>query len=121
MIDLGFYKVLHEASSLALFLSLGALFPSAWKADCPAPIRRLAIITHGIGILLLLISGFGMLARLGLSWPLPGWVIPKLVAWLVLAAAPAIYKRMPNRVALVWCGLIVLGLLASYFGHIKPF
>lgn len=82
--------------------------------------RRLAAITHGIGMVLVLIAGFGLLARLGIGqWP--GWVYMKLLIWLALGLIMAPVLRKPLMGRVWWTAVIVLGGLAAYFAVVKPF
>ena len=67
MLSVAAYKVVHIFGVLLLFVALGAALGDGSR-------RRLASMTHGIGLLIVLIAGFGALARLGIhspgSWPL---------------------------------------------------
>ena len=75
---------------------------------------------HGLGLAILLISGFGMLARLGILKDLPGWAYGKLAIWLVLGASVALAKRKAtwgNKLLTAW---IALGTLAAYLCIYKP-
>ena len=49
---------------------------------------------HGIGLLISLVAGFGLMARLGVSFP--GWAVAKIVIWLGLGAALAVPNRRPR-------------------------
>lgn len=80
---------------------------------------RMLAILHGIGLFLLLLAGFGMLARLGIMWPWPGWVVFKVVLFAVLGAFPALSKRFDAGIG--WWIAILLILLAAWTGITKPF
>jgi hypothetical protein len=49
---------------------------------------------HGAGLLLMLIAGFGLLARLGLASSLPVWVWLKLLIWLSFGALLPVVARL---------------------------
>ena len=110
------YKVLHLLGALALFLGLAsALMPEN------TPHRKIGVRIHGIGLLLLLVAGFGLIAKLetGFAW----WVVVKLILWLGFGAMPLIGKRglMPTPVAwgiALLCGLIAI-LLGTTNGHLE--
>ncbi len=110
------YKVLHLVGGFLLFAALGylALRPADKAIKLPS-------ISHGIALLLLLVSGFGMLAKLGimgLSWPL--WIWLKLVIWLLLGAALVLVRRLPRHAALWWWLFPLLGGAAAYLALYKP-
>jgi uncharacterized membrane protein SirB2 len=84
--------------------------------------KRFLAILHGVGLIILLISGFGMMARLGVSHSeIPGWIIAKTVTWIALGAMLAIIKRrrLPNMVSVF--AVIGLAGFAAYCGIMKPF
>ncbi|HUP25235.1 MAG TPA: hypothetical protein VNB06_20145 [Thermoanaerobaculia bacterium] len=116
-----FYKVLHILGVLMLFSGLvGSIVHAANRGDKAQNVLRGALgALHGGGLLLLLIAGFGIIAKLGIGFP--GWVWVKLVLWLVFGALIAVPYRKPSwNVALLWL-LPVLGTLAAYLAIYKPF
>lgn len=76
-------------------------------------------ILHGVGLLLLLVAGFGALAKLGYKGP-PGWAIGKLAIWLLLGAAPVIFKKAPQVAKAVVCALPLVALGAAALAVLKP-
>ncbi len=78
---------------------------------------------HGLGVFLILLGGFGMLARLGIvrgtSWP--GWVWAKVAIWAVLSAAAFLPYRFPALARPILVLLPVLGGIAAYMAIYKPF
>jgi len=107
-----YYKVLHLAGVIALFLSLGALAASRGSL-------KPAAIGMGVSLLVILVAGFGMIAKY--QYGFPGWVIAKLVIWVLLGCSLSVFKRgllpRPAAVALV----LVLGIAAAYLGLVKSF
>ncbi len=85
-----------------------------------SPTKTLKLM-HGVGLLLLLLGGFGMLAKLDLFWPLPAWTWVKLLVWIALAASLPLVKKKPESARTWWTLIIVLGALAAYLGAFKPF
>jgi hypothetical protein len=122
MLSYIFYKNLHLIGVLMVFVALGGLMLHQINA---APRentwRRPVAITHGIGLLLVLVAGFGMLARLGIFWPMPGWAIAKIVIWLLLGAVVAVLGRAPSLAKPLWWIIIGLGALAAFLCLNKPF
>ena len=124
MISYRGYKLVHLLGVIALFLALGGLtFHAASGGTRSEGARKLVAITHGLALFLVLLGGFGLLARLGdmhgTGWP--GWVWTKLVIWLVLGAALAIPYRKPELAKPLWIFLPLLGGLAAYMAIYKPF
>ncbi len=123
--SLQLYKVLHIAGVLLAFAALGgAILRAVADTRDGAPGRKLALTTHGVALLLILISGFGMLAKLALGpqqWGLPPWVWLKLLIWLVIGAAIALIRRLPARATVFWYVLPVLGTVAACLAIYKPF
>jgi hypothetical protein len=62
-----------------------------------------------------------MLARLGIHWPWPGWVLVKVVIWIILGALGAVAARKTTLAQPLWWMTIVLGGLAAYVAGNKPF
>lgn len=119
MIPYAAYKVLHLIGVMFLLLSLGAYLMLSMNK--PERGRKLAAITHGISVLIILVAGFGLLARLGLfgadGWPV--WVWVKLIIWLILAAIVTFIKRVPGLTPVLWFLIPALAGLAAYMAVYK--
>ncbi len=63
------YKVIHVLGVLFVFTSLGALMLASREGVERGNGRKLAGLTHGIALLVVLVAGFGALARLGNAEP----------------------------------------------------
>ena len=118
------YKVIHL---IGVFLALAALAGIALAAANGAtrqsnPARRLTAISHGLGLLVVLVGGFGLLARLGIvQGSFPGWVWAKLGIWLLVGALVAVPYRRPELARAVFITIPVLGGLAAWLAVFKPF
>ncbi len=89
-----FYKIIHLISIVLLFSGLIGLLTIQMSGGVLAgKARSLVFAAHGIGLLFLLISGFGLLARLGLVSNIPGWVFAKIAIWIILGGAISLVKR----------------------------
>lgn len=85
-------------------------------------LRRGAAIIHGIGLLLLIVTGFAMLSRLGmLHGDPPNWVKVKLGIWLLLGGSISLAARWSKGIWILLAAWIVLGAGAAYLGLYKPF
>jgi len=115
------YKLIHLVGVALLFAALGALVVRQLGGTPPAPKDRggrLAGTTHGIALVLILVSGFGALAKLGLG--LPGWAWAKLAVWLLLGASLVAIRRLPSAALWLWWLLPLLGGVAAWLALYKP-
>ncbi len=111
------YKLIHLIGIFLLFAQLGGMIVGAGKEDW----KKILSIMHGVGLFLLLLGGFGMLARLGIGFPWPGWLWGKLVIWLVLGGSSTLIRKMPEK-AQTWLAVaVILGSVAAYLALYKPF
>jgi hypothetical protein len=128
MLSFTFYKLLHLLGVFLLLFALGSSFGflersqgTTGEAPLPKdPKRRKIFITHGIALFLILLSGFGMLARLGVHSPLPGWVFGKLVIWGFFALALSLAYRIPAQYRLFRLLCILAALGAAWLAIVKP-
>jgi hypothetical protein len=72
-------------------------------------------------MVLVLLGGFGMLARLGIHWPWPGWVVGKIIIWIILGGIIALIYRLPNAGKALWYIVLLLGAFAAYLAIMQPF
>ena len=122
MFSLLFYKNMHLLGVFMLLVALGGLMLHQINAATRENIwRKPVAITHGVGLLLALVGGFGMLARLGIQWPWPGWVITKIVIWIIFGAVIGVLGRVPSLAKPLWWITIILGAVAAYLALNKPF
>jgi hypothetical protein len=118
MIPLLIYKNLHLLGVFMILVALGGLILQQIQATTREQVwRKPMVITHGIGMVLALVGGFGMLA--GMPWQ--GWVIGKIIIWLVLGVLVALIGRAPALAKPLWWVTIALGAIAAYLALNKPF
>lgn len=113
------YKILHLVAILFLFTALGSLAVLGRSGDARG--RRIAGIVHGVSIAVILVAGFGLLARLGHFGDIPGWAYAKIGLWLLLAVAAWPLRRRPELGAALWPALPVVGGLAAWLAVVQPF
>ncbi|HRK02225.1 MAG TPA: hypothetical protein PLH57_06125 [Oligoflexia bacterium] len=122
MISYQIYKLMHLTGILMIFLGLGGVAMHAINGGPRAHRwKRGVALTHGVGMLLTLVGGFGLLARLGMAANMPGWAYAKIVIWLGLGGALALFIRKQSCAKKAWFGVLVLGLAAAYLANYKPF
>jgi hypothetical protein len=115
---LHFYHILHLVGLICVFIGFGALLSSESA--------RHAMKWHGIGLLISLISGFGMLAKLSKALPagaaspyMSTWVMIKFALWLVLGFLPVLVKRKILSARVVILLAAFSGAALAYLGYFK--
>lgn len=123
MIPYSVYKIIHLLGILMIFLSLGGVATNAINGGEKNHLWRKPIaITHGLGLFLSLLGGFGLLARLGITHGgLPNWVIAKLAIWFIFAIIIGVIIRKPKLAKPLWSIMLILGATAAYLAGYKPF
>lgn len=122
MISYEVYKIIHLLGIMFLFGSIGGLcMASMWvNSQNSGSGRKLAAITHGIALIIILVAGFGLLARIGIMGEWPLWVWLKLVIWVILGGVVVLIKRMPNAAGLLFLIIPLLGAVAAFLAIYKP-
>ncbi|NOY00522.1 MAG: hypothetical protein GXP30_12415 [Verrucomicrobia bacterium] len=110
------YKFLHMMGLISMFIGMGGMITYSKGSS---PFKGLIAGFHGTGLILLLIGGFGIAAKLHMGFP--KWMMFKLVIWIVLGAMIVLAKRGILKGAALWGTLLFLGALAAFFGTMKPF
>lgn len=108
------YQILHVGGAVLLF----ALTFSAFAAPRPERKKTLLAAT-GILSLIVLISAFGLIAKLHGNH-FTGWMIAKIIIWLAVAAASGIAFRRPEKIPLLSWLTAILGLLAVHLVYTRP-
>ncbi|MEX2609194.1 MAG: hypothetical protein WEA24_04550 [Gemmatimonadota bacterium] len=117
------YKLIHLLGIFVVVTTLAVasmhLLRGGTRADFPR--RRALGITHGVASFLILLGGFGMLARLGIvHGGLPGWILLKLGIWVLLSGALTLALRATAGARAVLIGTPLLALLAAAIAIYKP-
>lgn len=107
------YHILHVISLLALY---GSTF---YAFAAPAESRKATLALGGVASLLMLISGVGLMHKLGYAWT--GWVIVKIVCWLGLSALGGIGYRRRGAVGALKGTALGLAAVAVVMVYTKPF
>ena len=118
--DPNFYQVLHIVGISMVFLGYGALLSRSMIAPENVSVRKLGSITSGIGLLLILVAGFGLVAKLGYNYT-ETWILVKFVIWLLLGGLIVLINRKPQLAMLLWCLLIALSATAAIMVYVVRF
>lgn len=105
----------HIVGAFLLFGAVGALCLGA--ADDPRG-RRLGAIGHGAGLLLLLLTGLGIVARGHLGFPL--WIWLKIAIWVAMSVSLVVIRRAPSLRAPLFFLLPILGGIAAWLAIARP-
>jgi hypothetical protein len=124
MLSYAFYNLVHIVGLILLMMGLGGLaLAGGTGGEAPArwPGRLLALI-QGSGLFLILLGGFGLLARLGVAhgggWP--AWVWVKFGVWVMLGLAAVAPFWLPRTARPLLLIVPALGALAAYMAIYKP-
>ena len=102
-----------------MVVALVALATAQFKGASSSKLPK--IIKH-IAVLLLFVSGMGLLARIGVSHgaPWPMWVKVKVAIWVTVALAfPIFVKKCPTQKRFIYPATIVLILIAMMSAVLK--
>ena len=96
------YQFIHFIGIFAIYLAYGGLIFRAALGSDNVGLRKFGGIVSGIGLLLMLVSGFGMMAKMNYSYGAP-FLIIKMVIWIMLGGMVALINRKPelNKVAAI--------------------
>jgi hypothetical protein len=124
MFSYQFYNLVHIVGLIFLMAALGGIASTAVSPGGRlSPWRRRAVTAfHAVGLFLILLGGFGLLARLGVMHGsgFPGWIWVKLGIWAVLGISAFVPYRYPRTAMPLLMLLPVLGGLAAYMAIYKP-
>jgi hypothetical protein len=116
-----FYLVTHLVGIFLMLLALGgATLHMANGGTREFGARKFIGMLHGIGLLIALIGGFGLLARLRIFSPMPPWVLMKIGIWVILGVMPVLIYRQARAAKALLFGVLVLAGLSAWFAVYKP-
>ena len=109
-----FYNFIHLAGVMLLFTAFGAVI-----LNSSPRYNKAASILHGVSLLLIFISGMGLLGKLQLMG-LKFW-IAKVVILILLGGALTLAKKKMLHPPVSLSIVLGLGFAAAYLGIYKPF
>lgn len=114
------YKIIHYLGLFALVTTaVAALARGARPTPTGDPWRKRLGMLHGLSAFLVLLGGFGMLARLGMG--LQGWVWGKILIWVILGGILAVARRSAAWSSRLVVVVPLLAALAGILAFTKPF
>ena len=105
------YQIIHLIGLAAIAIGTGGMMANGSN-------RKIFAIWQGVGLLVVLIAGFGMLAKGHLGFP--SFAIVKTILWVVVAALPVILRKLNASISVaIVASLTLIGILA-WLGVTKP-
>jgi hypothetical protein len=105
------YKIIHLVGVAAVALGLGGMLAGGDN-------RKFFSILQGVALLVMLVSGFGLLAKLHLGFP--HFAMAKLGLWVVIGVLPMLLRRLRVPLAAgIGISLTLIGIMA-WLGVVKP-
>ena len=111
MTNLEIYRYLHFAGIFTLIFSFGSLFIGK-------NYNKGAAMAHGIALIIILVSGFGMQAKLGVGFPI--WLILKLGIWIIFGGFIVLAKKGTINGLVAWFIIVTLALCSVYLAKTHP-
>jgi hypothetical protein len=105
------YKIIHLIGIAALAIGIGGMMAGGNQ-------RKMFSILQGVALLVMLVSGFGLLAKLHLGFP--HFAMVKTGLWLLIGVMPVILRRLRVPLAAgIAISLTLVGIMA-WLGVVKP-
>ena len=117
-------KILHVAGLALTFMGLAGVLGMKLSGAGRPKRYWVFFLTHGVGLLLLLASGFALIAKLQLlggTHALPGWVQAKLAIWLLAGGAVSVASRLSRYAEIILAFFTALVVAAAWLAVAKPF
>ncbi|MGE3166299.1 MAG: hypothetical protein AB7O52_15435 [Planctomycetota bacterium] len=113
------YRVLHLVGIALTLMAIGGVVVSHLGGTPTPKGRKFAAIMHGVGLLIVLVAGFGLLAKMKLGFPI--YILLKLVIWMALGAITSAILRAPRLAIACWWATAALVTAAGVLVWTKPF
>ena len=113
-------RIVHVTGLALVFMGLAGVLGMKLGGDATMKKRWIFHAAHGLGLLLLLLSGIALAVQMGLH-PMPGWLKAKAAIWLLAGGAMAAvvrWGRFAGGLILVFAGLAAA---AAWLAIFKPF
>ena len=119
--DYSTLKIIHLTGLALTFMGLAGILAAKATGVLPFNKRVLFHLCHGVGLLVLIVTGFMLAARLGVANPPAGWLKAKLVIWLLAGGSMVLATRFSRFAGAVLVFFTLLVLMAAWLAIDKPF
>src|SRR5437879_2030538 len=107
------YHIIHVTGIALLVLGIGGMMAGGEK-------RKTFAMLQGIGLVVMLVSGFGLLAKLKFVPYVPHFAIVKIALWVLIAMLPVLFRKLKTPLAAEILIVLILVGVMSYLGFVKP-
>jgi hypothetical protein len=114
-------KIVHLVGLVLVFMGLAGVLASKASTDVPFKKRWLFHLSHGVGLLLIICSGFALAYQLGVREVVPGWLKGKMVIWLLAGGSMVLATRFSRFAGSLLIFFALLVLAAAWLAIEKPF
>ncbi len=111
--DRNAYLIIHLTGISLLALGVGGMMAGGEK-------RKTFAMLQGLGLLVMLVSGFGLLAKLKFTPYVPPFAIVKIALWLVIGALPVIFRKLKTPLPAAILISLTLVAIMAWLGVTKP-
>jgi hypothetical protein len=119
--DYGTLKIIHLTGLAMTFMGLAGILAAKAAGQLPFSKRLIFHFFFGIGLLLIIVTGFAMANQSGVLQTAPLWLKGKLVIWLLVGGSMALATRLCRYAAAVMVIWTLLVLTAAWLAIDKPF
>ena len=107
-----FYTVVHFIGIALLVVSLGGMIQfSIVNNNSP---KTHLMLMHGVALLLIAVSGFGLIAKLNLNFSI--WLILKIFIWIIFGGLATLIFKLNQKLFLYLIIPLLVG-VAAYFAQ----
>jgi hypothetical protein len=114
-------KCIHVVGLALTFMGLTGILALRMAGQGKLPGRLLFHVSHGLGLLLIVVTGFMMASQLGVLHTAPPWLKGKMVIWLFAAGSVSLAARFSRYAVPVYLFFVALVATAAWLGLMKPF
>jgi hypothetical protein len=119
--DYSTLKIIHLTGLALTFMGLAGILGVQLAGGAPLKKRLMFHAAQGIGLLILIITGFALGAKLGIHSPAPRWLQAKFVIWLLAGGSMALATRLSRYAGLLLVFFALLVCAAAWLAIDKPF
>ncbi len=118
--DYGTLRILHIIGIVMTFMGLTGILALKMGGGAPLKSRLIFHVSHGVGLLTIIVTGFMLAHVLGLHGA-PPWLMGKFVIWLLAGASMVLANRCFRFAPWIVVFFIALVGTAAWLAIEKPF
>ena len=110
-----FYTVVHFVGISLLVVSLGGMIQ--FSITNSGASKTHLMLMHGVALLLIAVSGFGLIAKLNLSFSI--WLILKILVWIIFGGLATLIFKLNQKLFLYLIIPVLVGAAAYFAQHLQ--